>query len=132
VVIFLVALAALYLLPLAWWLSSAVRRSASIPVGVSLWQAWVPTEFRFFQNVADAFRLYPMHRFFINSIIVATVVTSRGRPRRMVARIPPISASPCSRSGVGALSRFQTTLSSGSGNGPGFPLEVHVPAPSSS
>jgi multiple sugar transport system permease protein len=72
---FLLVLAALFLLPALWWFSSAIRQSASIPVGVSLWEAWIPRDFRFFSNVSQAFQLYPMGRFFVNSIIVATVVT---------------------------------------------------------
>jgi multiple sugar transport system permease protein len=71
----LIAFALLFLLPALWWVSLALRHTASIPVNVSLWEAWVPASFHFFENVAEAFRLYPMGRFFINSIIVATAVT---------------------------------------------------------
>ncbi len=71
----LLGFAVLFLLPALWWLSLALRQTASIPVNVSLWEVWVPENFSFFENVSEAFRLYPMGRFFVNSIIVATTVT---------------------------------------------------------
>ena len=73
--LFLAVMAFLFLLPLLWWISTAVRSTASIPVGLSLLETWWPGEFRFFENLETAFDLYPMATFFINSIIVATVVT---------------------------------------------------------
>ena len=73
--LFLVVMAVLFLLPLLWWISTAVRSTASIPVGLSLFDTWWPGEFRFFENLETAFDLYPMATFFVNTIIVATVVT---------------------------------------------------------
>jgi multiple sugar transport system permease protein len=73
--LFLGVMALLFLLPLLWWISTAVRKSASIPVGLSLAETWWPGEFRFFENLETAFDLYPMATFFVNTIIVATVVT---------------------------------------------------------
>ena len=61
--------------PAFWWLSLALRQTASIPVNVSLWETWVPANSSFFENLSEAFRLYPMGAFFVNSIIVATAVT---------------------------------------------------------
>jgi multiple sugar transport system permease protein len=73
--LFLGVMAVLFILPLLWWMSSAVRSTASIPVGLSLVDTWWPGEFRFFENLETAFDLYPMGRFFLNTIIVATIVT---------------------------------------------------------
>jgi multiple sugar transport system permease protein len=73
--VFLVVMAILFLLPVLWWISTAVRSTPSIPVGVSLVDVWWPGEFRFFENLETAFDRYPMVTFFINTIIVATVVT---------------------------------------------------------
>lgn len=71
----LVTFAILFLMPAVWWVSLALRQTASIPVNVPLGEVWVPNNFNFFGNVAEAFELYPMGRFFVNSIVVATVVT---------------------------------------------------------
>lgn len=71
----LLGFAVLFLLPALWWVSLALRQTASIPVDVSLWDVWIPNNFHFFDNVAEAFSLYPMGRFFVNSMIVATTVT---------------------------------------------------------
>ena len=65
--LFLAIMAFLFLLPLFWWISSAVRSTASIPVGLSLLDTWWPGEFKFFENLETAFDLYPMARFFLNT-----------------------------------------------------------------
>jgi multiple sugar transport system permease protein len=73
--LFLGAMALLFLLPLLWWISTAVRSTATIPVGLTLVDTWWPGEFRFVENLETAFDRYPMARFFVNSVIVATIVT---------------------------------------------------------
>ncbi|HUU27977.1 MAG TPA: carbohydrate ABC transporter permease [archaeon] len=71
----LTVLAFLFLLPIAWWINFAVKGNASLTIGDTLKEIWIPNEFLLFHNLQSAFNLYPMGRFFINSLIVASVVT---------------------------------------------------------
>lgn len=67
--------AVLFLLPIAWWASSATRGSAALQPGGSLLDVWIPDRFALFDNLEHAFHLYPMHTFLLNSVLVASVVT---------------------------------------------------------
>lgn len=72
VVLAIVAL--LFLLPIAWWLVVAVNDTAALNPTASLAEIWFPDPSGIWTNLAQAFSLYPMHQFFFNSILVATVV----------------------------------------------------------
>jgi len=74
-VIFLGILAVLFLLPILWWISFAVKGSAAISPQPTLWATWIPDQFLFIQNLEYAFSLYPLGKFFLNSFIVASIVT---------------------------------------------------------
>lgn len=65
----------LFLLPIIWWIIFAVRDTASIAVGETLKEVWIPKEFQFLKNIKEAFNLYPMGRFFVNSFIISLIVT---------------------------------------------------------
>lgn len=72
----LVVLAFLFLLPIVWWVVFAVKGSASLTIGRTLQTIWIPDQFLFFDNLRTAFDLYPMGRFFLNSLIVCSIVTA--------------------------------------------------------
>lgn len=74
-VLLLGAIAILFLLPIVWWAASATSGSPALEPGGSLLDVWVPEEFALLDNLRRAFDLYPMHRFFINSVLVASTVT---------------------------------------------------------
>ncbi|MBA7479814.1 hypothetical protein ES707_15252 [subsurface metagenome] len=74
-IVVLAVLAFLFLLPIAWWINFAVKGSASLTIGDTLKEIWVPNEFLLFKNLRAAFDLYPMGRFFFNSLIVSSLVT---------------------------------------------------------
>jgi multiple sugar transport system permease protein len=77
--LFLVAVLALVafvvLLPVLWWISFALSDNASHEPGGSLVDVWLPDGFHLIENVRTALELYPFDRFFVNSLIVAAVVT---------------------------------------------------------
>jgi multiple sugar transport system permease protein len=73
--IFLAVLAFLFLLPIFWWISYAFKDTAGLSPQPSLWEVWMPRQVSFIPNLEYAFRLYPLGRFFLNSFIVATLVT---------------------------------------------------------
>lgn len=68
-------LAFLFILPIAWWAVLSVGSSASIARQGSLWEIWIPTEFRLFENLQQAFSLYPLGEFLVNSLFVAFTIT---------------------------------------------------------
>lgn len=68
------AVAVVFLLPIAWWVSYAVRGSAGL-VSRPLVETWIPSSFRFFENLETAFNLYPLGTFFLNSILVSGAIT---------------------------------------------------------
>jgi multiple sugar transport system permease protein len=70
----LTLVAVLFLLPIAWWVSYAVRGSAAL-VSKPLIETWIPSEFQFSENLARAFDLYPLATFFVNSVLVSGAVT---------------------------------------------------------
>ena len=43
----------LFLLPIIWWIIFAVRDTASIAVGETLKEVWIPGEFQFLKHVKD-------------------------------------------------------------------------------
>ena len=70
------ALAAIVVcLPILWWVSFALSDSASLEPGGSLLDVWLPDGFHLVENVRTALDLYPFDRFFVNSLVVASVVT---------------------------------------------------------
>ena len=73
--IFLIITSILFLLPILWWILFSIKDSASIVMGETLREVWIPNQFLFFQNAKEALSLYPMGRFFINSLIVTTTIT---------------------------------------------------------
>jgi multiple sugar transport system permease protein len=62
-------------LPVLWWVSFALSDNASLEPGGSLLDVWLPDGFHLVENVRTALDLYPFDRFFVNSLIVAAVVT---------------------------------------------------------
>ena len=70
----LTLVAVLFLLPIAWWVSYAVRGTAGL-VSKPLIDTWIPSEFQFLENLATAFDLYPLETFFVNSVLVSGAVT---------------------------------------------------------
>lgn len=76
-IVFIVLLLAafLFILPVLWWIVFAVKGSATLTIGRTLREVWIPNEFLLFKNIKHALDLYPMGRFYINSIIVASIVT---------------------------------------------------------
>jgi multiple sugar transport system permease protein len=71
----LTVLAFLFLLPIAWWINFAVKGNASLTIGDTMKELWIPNEFLLVDNLRTAFELYPMGRFFLNSMMVASLVT---------------------------------------------------------
>ena len=74
-VAFLSIVAVLFLLPIAWWVSSAMHPTSGLDPRLSLRDTWIPDRFALLDNLRVAFDLYPMWRFFVNSVIVACSVT---------------------------------------------------------
>jgi multiple sugar transport system permease protein len=73
--LFLIICAFLFLLPIIWWIIFAMRDTASIAVGETLKEVWIPEQYQFLKNLKEAFDLYPMGRFFANSFIISFTVT---------------------------------------------------------
>ncbi len=71
----LALLAFLFLLPIAWWINFAAKGNASLTIGHTLREIWIPDRFLFVENLRKAFDLYPMGRFFLNSLIVSSIAT---------------------------------------------------------
>lgn len=67
--------AVVFCLPLLWWVSFAFSDNASLEPGGSILDVWLPDGFHLFENVQTALDLYPFDRFFLNSLVVAAVVT---------------------------------------------------------
>ena len=73
--LFLITAAIMFILPILWWIIFAIKDSASIVMGETLSEVWLPNKFLFIQNIRKALNLYPMLKFFINSLIVSSTVT---------------------------------------------------------
>ena len=71
----LALLAFLFLLPIAWWINFAAKGNASLTIGHTLREIWIPDQFLFVKNLRNAFDLYPMGKFFLNSLIVSSLAT---------------------------------------------------------
>jgi multiple sugar transport system permease protein len=74
-VVFLLVLALLFLLPIFWWISYAIKDTAGLSPQPTLADYWLPDQINFIPNLEYAFQLYPLGRFFLNSFIVASAVT---------------------------------------------------------
>ena len=72
----LALLAFLFLLPIAWWINFAAKGNASLTIGHTLREIWIPNQFLFIDNLRKAFALYPMAKFFLNSLIVSSIATA--------------------------------------------------------
>lgn len=72
--VLLAVTAFLFLLPIAWWVVAAMNDTAAMDPAATLAELWIPDPGGFWTNLAEAFDLYPMGRFFFNSIAVAAVV----------------------------------------------------------
>jgi multiple sugar transport system permease protein len=71
----LVALVALMMLPLLWWLSLAFQDTAGLRAPGSLAETWLPDGFHLLDNMREALELVPVERLLFNSVVVVTAIT---------------------------------------------------------
>jgi len=60
------------ILPLIWMISAASKPSDEV---FSYPIRWIPSEFMLLENIQQVFEFIPFHRYFFNSVLVATCVT---------------------------------------------------------